>query len=188
MTHLDPHELTDALEGTLDTTRMAHLDGCSKCQAAVAESRELLRAVSDAAPVPEPSPLFWTHLSDRIRDAVDAEPTSPGRPWAGWRAYAALASVVGLVVLAVWVDRRVPATAVEDGTVATEVWLESADRLVADRPWERAGEAVATLPSEQVDRLMMPGAADVSVLLTDLSATERQTLAQLLEAEMAGTP
>jgi len=187
MTHLDPRELTDALEGTLDATRVAHLDGCSECQAAVAESRELLRAVSEAAPAPEPSPLFWTHLSARIRDAVDAEPTSPVRRWAGWRAYAALASVVGMVVLAVWVDRRVPAPAIDDGTVATEAWLESADRLAADRPWERAGEAVATLPSEQVDRLMPAGAADVSVLLTDLSAPERQALAQLLEAEMAGT-
>jgi hypothetical protein len=39
---------------------------------------------ADVADVPEPSPLFWDHLSRRVREAVAAGET-PGSRFAGWR-------------------------------------------------------------------------------------------------------
>ena len=43
-----------------------------------------MSAVVDAANVPEPSPLFWDHLSQRVREAVAAE-EARGSRFAGWR-------------------------------------------------------------------------------------------------------
>jgi len=64
------------------------------------------------ADVPEPSPLFWEHLSQRVHDAVAAEPV-PSRGWAGRLNFAWAAGIVTLatVLLAVTVSvRHQPAT------------------------------------------------------------------------------
>lgn len=189
MTHLDPREMIDAMEDALAPERRAHLDSCAACRDAVTRSAALRRAVAEVEPTPEPSPLFWDHLSARIRTAVRTEPLPARTLWSGWRAYAALASAVGAVVLAVWVDRRVPPpSATADVAVVTQAWLDAADELTADRPWERAGEALSGLPGDQMASFVAPGATDASMLLTDLSADERRALARLLEAEMGETP
>src|SRR5438132_10596593 len=57
--------------------------------------------------VPEPSPLFWNHLSERVREAVANEP-APAPRWINRLNVAWAAGVFGavaVVVLVVRVDR-----------------------------------------------------------------------------------
>ena len=73
MTHLSPAELLDIAEGA--QSRHAHLETCETCRQEVAEMRALMGAVAAVAKidVPEPSPLFWDHLSSRVHEAVAVE-------------------------------------------------------------------------------------------------------------------
>lgn len=72
--HLTPEELIDSRERQLPAARQAHADACVVCRAELARLDDVLREVA-AVDVPEPSPLFWDHLSARIRDRVADEPT-----------------------------------------------------------------------------------------------------------------
>jgi hypothetical protein len=77
--HLTPEELIDSRERQLPPARQAHADTCAVCRAELAHLDEVLLDVA-AVDVPEPSPLFWDHLSTRIRDRVAHEPPpSAGR-------------------------------------------------------------------------------------------------------------
>ena len=75
--HLDPEELVDIAEGTRAESSARHLASCEACRAQLHELRAMMAAVQDAD-VPEPSPLFWDHLSARISEAVAEEPGAPG--------------------------------------------------------------------------------------------------------------
>lgn len=117
MTHLDDLELIDALDGTLVEARGRHLEGCAECRARVDALGETLSRVADDR-VPEPSPLFWDHLSARVREAVRVE--TPGRarrplaewlgtPGAKWAASIALTVVVLAGVVRIFTPGRTPA-------------------------------------------------------------------------------
>ncbi len=83
MTHLSPEELIDSAEGA--RPEHAHLLACAACRDEVIEMRALMGVVA-AADMPEPSPLFWDHLSSRVSDAValEAQPLrTRGDRW-GW--------------------------------------------------------------------------------------------------------
>jgi hypothetical protein len=110
MTHLSPEELLDVAEGA--RPEHAHLSSCAACRDEVIEMRALMGAVA-AADMPEPSPLFWDHLSSRVSDAVAVEP-SPQRTRAdrwgwvfnvwSWRLAAPIAAIVAAaLVVAVFV-------------------------------------------------------------------------------------
>lgn len=71
--HLTPEELIDSRERQLPAARQSHAASCVVCRAELARLDEVLREVV-AVDVPEPSPLFWDHLSARIRDRVALEP------------------------------------------------------------------------------------------------------------------
>lgn len=71
--HLTPEELIDSRERQLPPARQAHADACAVCRAELARLDEVLLDVA-AVDVPEPSPLFWDHLSARIRDRIAHEP------------------------------------------------------------------------------------------------------------------
>ena len=77
MTHLSPSEFVDLAEGTLNARRAAHADACEACRARAGVVRDALYLSSTSDDVPEPSPLFWDHLSARVREAVQSE--TPGR-------------------------------------------------------------------------------------------------------------
>lgn len=80
--HLRPDEFIDIVEGARAEASAPHLADCEACRSHLSILRA---AMSETAgvPVPEPSPLFWNHLSDRVRAAVAAEP--PARSW--WDAW-----------------------------------------------------------------------------------------------------
>ncbi len=86
MTHLTADELVDAVEGTLDAGRRAHLSACEACETEVRKLSAILREAREID-VPEPSPLFWRHFSARVHAAIQGE-TAPG---GGWAPVAALA-------------------------------------------------------------------------------------------------
>ncbi len=81
MTHLSPDTFVDLLDGTLAEAAVSHLASCDACRQQLADLRVTWQAAADAE-VPEPSPLFWDHLSARVHDAVAAE-GQPRAPW--WR-------------------------------------------------------------------------------------------------------
>lgn len=185
MTHLTSDELVDALDGVLETARKAHLDACPPCQEQLADLAAVLRDTRDVH-VPEPSPLYWQHLSDRVRSAIDAEPATAGgwRHWLRWPVLApigALALVVMALIVAMPRQPPAPAAvAVNDvpGTVpalealSDDSWVMVAD-LVGEMDWDTAVSAGLTVE---------PGAADQAVL--ELSAAEQQELTRLLKAEL----
>jgi hypothetical protein len=105
---LNADQLVDIAEGTQSETASPHLAACESCRAQLRELRAMLSAASGVA-VPEPSPLFWDHLSSRVREAVATE-SAPRRRWfdvAGWprllmplSAVAAAGLVIALAVVA----------------------------------------------------------------------------------------
>ena len=140
--------------------------------------------------VPEPSPLFWDHLSARVHDAIAAD-GAPGRlrrldRWSWTRAAAPL-SLAALILLAVIVTVRVARApgssssptnviaAVEPAMLADDPSLDLVADLSGDVDLDAAGEGLS----------IRDGAADRAVtLLTD---SERVELRKILEAELRGS-
>src|SRR5262245_46229042 len=104
MKHLTPSEFIDAAEDALAAARAAHLDACADCRAQAANLTAALRQ-ADAGEIPEPSPLFWNHLSARVREAVATESIAPrsvfGSFLDGWNGLGRQAPTLAGVMLAV---------------------------------------------------------------------------------------
>lgn len=80
-THLRSQEFVDALDGALAPDRLEHLDGCGACRAELAAMQSVMIDVRPAGGVPDPSPLFWDHFSERVRQATAADPVPDPAPW-----------------------------------------------------------------------------------------------------------
>lgn len=113
--HLRTEDFVDALDGTLDASRRAHLDVCATCRDEIVELRAVLADVKPAGDVPEPSPLFWDHFSARVGEATAEVQPEAALPWwmPIWRPIAALGVVAAVVAVVVFkfgsaVDRVVP--------------------------------------------------------------------------------
>ncbi len=134
--HLTPEELIDLADGARAEAGAPHLQSCEVCRHQVAALRKVLSTVAHApgspggpgVDVPEPSPLFWDHLSQRVRDAVAAEGT-PAAQFAGrraalpgsWRAWAT-AGVAATLAIAIYVrapHTLTPPSGARDGAAAT---------------------------------------------------------------------
>ena len=205
MAHLSPETLIDLVEDTIDVSERqraaAHLASCVECREQLDEARRML-SVAAGIDVPEPSPLFWDHLSARVREAVAAEELSPApvswfaKLWAAPRLQVAgVLSACAVAILAVVTlippsrpvspDERnrvasssAPAAAVEtDGdtdAVATEASLDLLATLADGMSWDDASEAGLTAA---------PGAVDDAIM--GLTAEERIELQRLLQEELA---
>ena len=181
--HLTPEELLDLAEGTRPTASTPHLAKCEACQQQLDELRDVMASLE--VDVPEPSPLFWDHLSARVRDAVAAN-AGRARPWLGlgawsWGLAAVMSAVV--VVVAVSLSLRTPTPAVTQPAAAAveEPVADVGSSPAADDPsfillgdlagsldWDSAAEAGIT---------MDVGAADSAVAeLTDGERIELQRL------------
>jgi hypothetical protein len=187
--HLTPAEFVDAAEGTLQAARERHLAQCEACRGELAALVALMHKASDE-PVPEPSPLFWDHLSARVAAAVRAEARHQPRErtwWLqrpGWVPLAALATAILAIVATVpWgrpVDGDAPtaaalvtAAAADDDAVDDGEWSALAE-LVGPLDWEAAGAAGLSLA---------PG--DTELELLDLTPDERRELSRLIAGELA---
>jgi hypothetical protein len=180
MTHLNADELLDALEGLLAPERQAHLASCEACRQQLEDLQSVLHEARQVS-VPEPSPLFWEHLSRRVRTAIDVEPLPAGgfTAWLRWPVLApvaALALVVLALLVAMPIREESPGTALEvadqDPLLSDENWVMVAD-LVGDVDWDMA-RAAGVSPE--------PGVVDQAVL--ELTPEEQQELTRLLRAEL----
>ena len=73
--HLSPDAVIDLVEGRGTPDAHRHAEQCEACRVLVDEARAAW-ALTSGADVPEPSPLFWEHLSRRVAEATAAEPAA----------------------------------------------------------------------------------------------------------------
>jgi len=195
--HLSPDHLIDLAEGTRPESSAPHLESCEACRRQLADMRAMMSAASEVA-VPEPSPLFWDHLSDRVRQAVALEgaPRRASR-WERWLrsqvilpvSAAALAAVIIAAVIGARPDlpaARLEVVSASRPAEASEPPLfepldaldDSSLRLVADLTAELDWEAVS-----RMELTTHAGGADEAV--RELNRGELGELQRLLKEELA---
>jgi hypothetical protein len=197
MTHLTPEEFVDAADGVLDPPRQAHLDACPTCRREVTALAALLREAA-AVEVPEPSPLFWEHLSARVRQSIADEdvPASSGLGWWRWPVLMPMGALAAVLLLLIGsLPRSSPAPS---PAIAVSVPLaplppavgESSFGIVADPadsgPWEVVAELVGTLDWDTAGAAglsLVPGDSEHAAML--LTAEEQAELSRLLRGELA---
>lgn len=195
MIHLTPQELVDLTEGTLDPDRLAHVTACAECREEADRLQVVLLAASEVE-VPEPSPLFWDHLSSRVGAAVAAQDIEPIRSLSRWRDWsvgrftAAVTTVTVVLAVAVGLSMlRGSRTGVEvvsdsagnDGAVELDTGLGASD----ESDWTlltTMADAIDWQDSDTDGLLVGRQAIDGAVFL--LSDNERRELVRLLEAEL----
>jgi len=191
MRHLSPEELIDLAEGARSEASAPHLSTCVSCREQLAALREMIAAVESNASVPEPSPLFWDHLSARVGEAIAAE----SAPAASWRRFGrrswslagaiSVAVVVIAVSLTLWTaPRRIDGTAPtvatpgapgDGGAVSStdDPSLSLLADLAGSLDWDTAADAGITMEVGTVDGT-----------LTELNDAERVELQRLLREAM----
>jgi hypothetical protein len=197
MTHLSETEFVDLAADALDPRRAAHVETCASCRDRSDALRAMLREVSSVV-VPEPSPLFWEHMSARVREGVAAAPV-PAR--LGWRwpalrglvpigaaAAVAVAIISGALMLRTARDGRSPSAVVTDHAAATAA-PDAAPAATPDpdnaEVWDVLTSAASTIRFDEAHAAGMhvhPAAIDHAV--QDLSAAERNELGRLLQSEL----
>lgn len=204
MAHLTAAQFVDLAEGTEADRGVPHLAECAACRRRLAELRATMADVDGpedrgAHTVPEPSPLFWEHLSARVRDGVAEQGAPGGTRWVErWLrprvVLPILAGVAGAVILAVAASRRpivvnpIPATPLAIGESAQLPSLPPLEPLgAADDPSLGLMADYGTALSwddmrEEMTPVSHVGSADEAVIA--LSREERQELQRLLEEEM----
>jgi len=142
--------------------------------------KDLIEDVKAAGAVPEPSPLFWNHLSARVRETVAAEPI----PAAWWMVYwRPIAMAVGTAGLVAFVMLRTHAPAVP-APVAP-----SAHDLVADvevsEMWRMISVAAPAVEMESAREAgLMPTEYATDQAIESLTPAQREALVRLLRKEM----
>ena len=192
MSHLSPDQLLDVADGTRVEREFPHLESCAVCARQLGDLRSAINAAAEVQ-VPEPSPLFWDHLSARIRTAV-AEGDRAAKPsaWAGraWWQWATAAAVLGVVLVITWPGSprgsapggsSAPAAAAADPAPLEEVRPFDDDpalTLLADLSsgldWDAAFEAG-----------LAPADGTVDSVVFAMSAEERVELHRLLQEALA---
>lgn len=196
--HLDHDDLLALAESGAPSRAdaHAHLARCAACRKELADLCALLAELREAQ-VPEPSPLFWEHLSSRVRQAIDAEAPAPTGPhaaprgwtrWLGWnRGFAAAAAAVALLMVLAWpfAPGRQPATPEGERAGATGAVEQDRELPAEGEDWTLIAEAVDELDYDDVRALgaSLSGPAELAVL--DLDADERRALANALRDEIA---
>lgn len=182
--HLSSSELLDLAEGTSDESRLPHLRGCERCRRRVEELRATMSAAADVD-VPEPSPLFWQHLSTRVHDAVSADGAPfEGNVWRwarGWRGWSMSVAAAAALLLATAIATRVSAPAPQSVAATRSESLPAIDPLPDDPALNMVADLAATMnfdDASEIEVSMHAGGVDEAV--GGLSAGERQELRRLL--------
>ncbi len=186
----------------------AHLAECDACRSSVGELRGAIAAALEVD-VPEPSPLFWDHLSRRVREGIAAAggPRTEVRdrrvrggrlPRYGLatalRRFAYVAVVVLLAAAAVWRmetarQRRPEAApanraAVRPDDFALDPALDSPESATEDASWRLVTDVASTVDLDTATAeggfSLQPGAAERAALR--LSPDEQRELVKLLQA------
>jgi hypothetical protein len=139
--------------------------------------------------VPEPSPLFWDHLSQRVREAVAAEP-EPAPGWSsrfnmawGGGIFGALAVIVLAVVIT---TRQVPQTLIPAPVVSDVAGVSFVLPPLEDDPsWALMGDLASQMDFDEAGAaglVVAPGAAEGA--LNQLSQDEQRAVVELLQQEI----
>jgi hypothetical protein len=146
------------------------------------EFADMIDEIRSAGDVPEPSPLFWHHLSARVRDAVVSEPI-PGPWWMGyWRPVLAAACTIAVVVVAVVLQPAVPPAPVTAS--AAHVSAPVADVGVSEM-WRLIEVASPPMALDSVQEAgLMPSAYATDQAIQSLTPDQREELVRLLRKEL----
>jgi hypothetical protein len=190
-THLSDSEFVDFAERRLGADRSAHLDDCPRCRAEAEEIRLTLEGAA-AVDVPEPSPLFWDHLSARVREELASAPAPHRSPWR--RPIAALAWATAIALVAVITVRQLPRP-ISPSPPPSPVGGHAAIGSPAEEPpidvppndaaWALLGAAASHMELDEAHAAgltVRPSAVDKGVL--DLNPAEQDALAHLLQDEL----
>jgi hypothetical protein len=193
MRHLTEGELLDLAEGAQPEPSAGHVASCEACRRQLMDLRSAMAAAA-AVDVPEPSPLFWEHLSGRVREAVEAEGRSSGAGWQlrwpPWRAIAPIGALAMLALTAALMFRPAHESSTAATAAGSEITETAADAvdlaqmtddpsltlladLSADLDWDAASEAG-----------LAPRTGAVDDVVTSLSSGERRELQRLLQAAL----
>lgn len=195
MSHLSRERLLEAVEATPSAEAWAHLASCARCRGEVEALRRTLDDVR-AVDVPEPSPLFWDHLSQRVRDAIAEEPAPAQTSWRSWRRPALAAALILLTAVIVersarQIDRAphvaAPQLAATAGSVTAPAPADARSDLDAGDDWEflvDVATASAGHESADAEASIDTGIGSTELGVADLSAEERRELVRLLNEAM----
>jgi hypothetical protein len=205
--HLNAEELVDVAEGTRPESATPHLASCEPCRAQVRELRAMLSAARDVE-VPEPSPLFWDHLSSRVSKAVEEEADArlqPSRHLTPWRYLTpsryvvlhALGAVAACLVIAIAVGSRALAPAPglprPIGVAAPPPVADAGAGLELIRDVTSDDDASLTVVASMTDGVDMETAREAGLAprgsaehaVTHMSEGELRELGRLLQEELA---
>jgi hypothetical protein len=121
--HVNAEELVDIAEGVRPESSEPHLAGCERCRVQLQELRAMMSELR-GGDVPEPSPLFWDHLSRRVSEVVAAEGSAKPRRSSRWfmageggPRYESAVRFVAQLVAARWIWHAAAIAAVLIGSV-----------------------------------------------------------------------
>jgi len=190
MTHLSTEEFVDALDGVLPLARAEHLRTCAACRAEADGLAEVFSQAAEAREVVDRSPLFWEHLSARIRQDLATPVAHTGRqlawwPGSGWAA--GLASLVLVLLVSQSMFRGTPNPPREaPAALRTVVAVaDPADDLDSDQAWavvRTVADDAADDAAQDAGIATRPDAAERMTL--ELSSREKSELAQLIAGEL----
>jgi len=186
MRHLNEEELIDLAEGTTPESSSSHLASCEQCRRQLKDLRGVMLEASRVE-VPEPSPLFWDHLSARVHDAIANEnaPQASSNRWWWFVPVGAFAAIVLAAAITFRGNGAQPLNAphpeMPAGSVASESVPLADDpslSLIADLAgevdWDAASEAGFATAAGSIDRAV-----------SDLTPEERMELQRILKEEMS---
>lgn len=185
MTHLNPAEIVDAVEGRPAPDTTLHLRDCERCREEVARAAATLNELRSDR-IQDPSPLFWEHFSRRVGERVGAAPAPISRaPWMRW--VWAPAAVVAIAI-AVGISLKPPRES-ESTFRAASVPPATADVAGADdsdENWAIVAESAEGFDwreTAEPEFMVRPGAAERAAM--QLSDDEQKELARLLQEEIS---
>lgn len=203
MHHLTEGELIDLADRVTAEGARPHLASCAECRRQLAELRATMSAAADAG-VPEPSPLFWEHLSAEIRERVAEEHTDRSLDrwtwlWRWWRIAVPFAGLAAIAVAASMTLRAprpitsgTPDPLVADSNArgpgaASGFDLDAVERLAEDPSLVLIADLAGDLDWDSVTEAGLTartGAVEQAVL--EMSPDERLELQEILTLELSG--
>ena len=186
--HLTAREAVDALDGALALSRQAHLDTCATCERAVETLRATQADAAEGTEIPEPSPLFWTHFSDRVREAVSAEPIVQPSLWSRFWQPAAAVAAIGVVAVMIANAPWTPVAPASPEIVAAAA--ETPDVFEFDNDaWTMMLEIAGAVPGNATDLdavrdAMKPRPGTADRMIESLTPEQREAFIKLLKSEM----
>jgi len=200
MTHLTDAEFADLMDDGFPLDRRTHVRDCEACRARATEMESVLaRIIEHRGPansdVPEPSPLFWEHLSTRVRDAVTSIPATISWRDRLWRPSTAWAAGLASVALAVAISHSMlprapldtPSSIVLKAPTAAAVsaGLELPDDIDADDAWAVVRNVADQVEWDDAHDAGISTRPDAAERMTaELTTQEQSELARLLQREL----